>query len=272
MATTNFDLPVNNVTGTVFRNNVLSITEALASTHRSNGDLPVTYPGMLQVYDTGSTDTLRVRNSADDDWVTLMPDLSTQYGGLASVISGASLLGADNVFTGRNDFQGELEVSGPADFNGTFNVDGAATFTGSVAFSSVPAGLATQASLNALASSLSGALRRRNSYSRTPNLGTDDTFAHGLGVVPALVVVRLKFRQNFEGYDSGHVIEFPPSVTPEVVTGSTIPQSGISVRVDATNIQTVLSDRLYVVSRSSQDVVAITSGAVFELQYVLYTD
>jgi hypothetical protein len=86
MSLSNFDFPVSGVTGTAYRDKMKEAMDALLTTNSTSGDPTITKAGMLQIK-TSPTPSLRVRNTTDTGWVTLLPDLSQQYGGLAAVIT-----------------------------------------------------------------------------------------------------------------------------------------------------------------------------------------
>lgn len=85
MAVSDYDFPVSGVTGVSFRDKMKSAFEAVLSTNSSSGDPTVTRPGMLHIKES-PTPLLEVRNQANTAWVTLLPNLTQQYGGLSSVI------------------------------------------------------------------------------------------------------------------------------------------------------------------------------------------
>jgi hypothetical protein len=110
MSLSNFDFPVSGVTGTAYRDKMKEAMDALLTTNSAAGDPTITKAGMLQIK-TNPAPSLRVRNTADTAWVTLLPDLSQQYGGLSSVISSTAILPTNNTWSGTNVFNGVVSFS-----------------------------------------------------------------------------------------------------------------------------------------------------------------
>ena len=259
-------LPVANTSGPAFRDRVLVLAQALASTNQSNDEPEVKYRGMLQVFDDGSKDILREWTGSA--WVTLLPDLSKPYGGLAEVLSsgnGSDLLSKNNVWSARNEFDGATEFDGSADFNGSVRFDNNVRFTDNVTFDNNPGFSTPTSTQGQINTSLSGVLRRNNSYTRSPSLNSTDSFAHGLGKVPELVFVKLRFRQSFSGYDAGHEL-----LISSFTDRSSTNNSGIAIRVDSQNIEIILASSISITSRQSRMPDYITNSSVFEFRIIVF--
>lgn len=246
MATTDFSLPVTGVTGTAFRNTLLSIIAALASNSESVSDPPVTYAGMLQVKTTAGVPLLRIRNQANNGWVTLLPDVRALYGGLNNAI-----FSGNNVFSGSNDF------------------------TGPTTFTTIPAGLASDAELSAAiatrtttsqVNSLIAAavppveFTKGSVNSITPVYNNTQNISHGLGEIPKLVTAEIVMVDSGFGYDNGHVIDIAN------VSGS----SGIAIRKDSSILQVVIGSSIPILRRDSFLIINTTSTTAFNLRIRAY--
>ena len=100
MSTSNFQFPVDGETGTDYRDRMETAFKALVSNHWSDTTPPYTQTGMFQVTDTEPS-VGRIRNNANNGWVTLFPDVAQPNGGLATAAAVTSLTNPQaNVYHG----------------------------------------------------------------------------------------------------------------------------------------------------------------------------
>jgi len=82
--TLNHDLqfPGEDVTGPEFLTNLSQYAEASTGLFNSSDEPLTTVPFMFQAYTSGGNQVLRMRDSTDFEWKTILPNLTEVYGGL----------------------------------------------------------------------------------------------------------------------------------------------------------------------------------------------
>ena len=256
MATSDFNFPVTGVSGTAFRNNMQTAFTALLTNNSDSNDPPVIFPFMTQVYTGGATPELRFRNGSS--WVTLLPDLTQQYGGLDAVLGGSNSGGFDpaaNIsFSGNNTFSGTSSFSG----NTTVPTAAQSDTTGGKA-----------ASLDFVRTAVSngsgsGGGIFTKSFQASVNFAPDNivNIAHTLGEVPKLITVSLVITNGVANYGAGTVIALDASIVAldRSTSGVFRNDSGVTVTRDSNNIELVFGQSIPVISRQTFDVALISSN------------
>lgn len=246
MTQSNYEFPVNGVSGPGFAANIDTAFDAAVSNNSGTAPPSTLIPRMFWADTTANE--LKMLGPDNLTFLTLFPDITAPYGGLDTFILNQVVLpgtgnfatrSGANTFESVNTFNSDVVFNNVASFNSPVTGPTEPQTTNNNRLASTEYVRSAISGINFPTPELGG-----SNFVDTQSLGfgTTRTFTHSFGYTPVFNVYLVSNTSTY-GYSPGHQVDI-----------TSLPGTGPAIRVDESAVEVIIPASLSIVRRDNRQV------------------